>query len=402
MSILGMWMWPDLLLQAGVSKTFDYLALAGVTDVYLLTKGLNGKTLFPYPKTQPVCPGRDLLREALDAARGRGLRLHAWFTSAGDAAYAAAHPERSLYHLVNGPHARIVSLADTDYHRFMRQIIRHTVREYGPDGVHLDYIRYNHIICGWSEEDMARYAAYGVNVGRLRQMVEKTCLGEAPDGAYLFNRYRMGDRDVHLLAEARRQDVRTFAHVLADAARDEKPDIQISAALMPEGAYDDLAFSDLHYGQNFRDMADIVDMALPMSYSRTYQQGSEWVAMVARNTLRCGLPTLAGIHAFEGGTGQTVQEDVTAALAVEGICGVCLFRAGAVMLAWADAHELRLYNPSSSTLSRLVLQSGEQSVSVQITLPPYQEITVSSPFRAVLVRAFAGDTELPVYLCQKK
>lgn len=400
MSMLGVWMWPENLIGAGVEKTVGYCAAAGVTDIYLLTKGLNGQTIFPCAETECVLPGRDLLRETLDAAHEKGIRVHAWFTSAGDAGYAEAHPERSLYHYVNGPHKRIVSITDSDYRRHMRKIIRDMAERYDADGIHLDYIRYNSIICGWSEDDWANYAAWGADTGKLRRIMNRTFTDDDKDPEYIFNLYRAGDRDVKLLTEARRFNVRSFAHTLADTAREARPGITVSAALMPEGAYDDLAFSDLHYGQNYRDMAGILDMALPMSYSRTYGEDDSWVAMVARNTLSRGMHTLAGIHAFEGGTAESVLKDTETALKVKGISGVCLFREGAVIPVWADEHEARVYNAAEEPLTRLVLQYGDKAVTVSREIARYEEASVVTEEKPDLVRAFAGEKELPVYLCK--
>ncbi|MCQ2458307.1 MAG: family 10 glycosylhydrolase [Clostridia bacterium] len=400
MSMTGVWMWPESLIRAGVEKTVGICAQAGVTDIFLLTKGLNGHTIFPCAETECVLPDRDLLREALDAAHAKGIRVHAWFTSAGDSEYAEAHPERALYHYVSGPHKRIVSITDSDYRRRMRKIIRAMAENYDVDGLHLDYIRYNSIICGWSEDDMANYAAWGADTGKLRRIMNKTFTDDDKDPEYIFNRYRAGDRDVRLLTEARRFNVRSFAHTLADTAREVKPGLTVSAALMPEGAYEDLAFSDLHYGQNYSDMAGILDMALPMSYSHSYGEDENWVAMVARNTLRRGMHTLAGIHAFEGGTAESVMKETEAALKVKGVSGICLFREGAVIPAWADEHEVRVYNPSGEPVTGFILRCGENDVKVEKEIAPYQEAVVSTPEKPTLVRVFSGEKELPVYLCK--
>ncbi len=398
MRVFGVWMWPDSLLENGVEKTFDMCARAGVTDVYLLTKGLNGSTIFPYAEAKQTVLGRDLLQEALEAAHSRGQRLHAWFTSAGDAAYAAAYPERALYHYLSGPHARIVSITDCEYQRYMCRIIRHMVKHYAVDGLHLDYIRYNSVICGWSKEDMARYAAYGVDIGRIRHMMDKTFVGDHKDEAYIFNRYRCGDRDVHLLAEARRLNVRVFARLLSDAAREERPNITISAALMPEGAYDDLAFSDLHYGQHYTDMADIVDVALPMAYSCSYHEDEQWVAMVTRGTMQRGLHIVTGIHAFDGGTGLSVQKDVAAAENIKGADGVCLFREGAVCLAWQEAGDIALYNPTKQKVTSLLLHGKSEMRSVEVSVEAGQKARLPAAFEPSCIQAFAGGKELPVYL----
>lgn len=65
-------------------------------------------------------------------------------------------------------------------------------------------------------------------------------------------------------AQMRRDNVVNFATRLTNAVRAVNPDLIISAALMPEGAYsgdynvsgmDSVSFADLHYGQNYKDAA---------------------------------------------------------------------------------------------------------------------------------------------------
>ncbi|MCR4577521.1 MAG: hypothetical protein K5784_06405, partial [Clostridiales bacterium] len=88
----GLWMWADSLKASGADKAFDDCALIGATDVYFLTKGLSGRCAFRSEEAPAMDEGRDLLEEAVRAAHARGMRLHAWFTSAQDASYCAAHP----------------------------------------------------------------------------------------------------------------------------------------------------------------------------------------------------------------------------------------------------------------------------------------------------------------------
>ena len=68
MGILGMWMWSDNIYQRGAEHVFSHCKDAGVTDIYLLVKGMRGTTAFHSPLTTPSVKERDLLQEALDAA----------------------------------------------------------------------------------------------------------------------------------------------------------------------------------------------------------------------------------------------------------------------------------------------------------------------------------------------
>lgn len=398
MGILGMWMWCDSIAQRGAEKVFSYCKEAGVTDVYLLVKGMRGTTAFHSPLTPPSMADRDLLQEALDAAHKRGIRIHAWFTSASDSLYQAAHPERGLYHFVKGLGRDVVSIANTEYQHYMEDVVSDMVRRYDVDGVHLDYIRYNHLVYGWSPEDLKRYAARGVNPDRAVEMMKRTFCGDEPDEEYIFNAYRAGDKDALALADARRQDVFHFASALTKAARAAKGDICLSAALMPEGAYRDLAFAGLHYGQNYEDAAKLYTYALPMAYSKAYDKGPEWMKLVAEGTMHYGVKPVMGLHAYEKGTGKTLLADKRAVEHMEGVLGVCLFREGATALAWAEEKSLRLYNALEEPILKIAAYKGEEEIAAEKTVAPGEEIHITLPFMPDSIGVFTEKGEASVYL----
>jgi len=388
--MLGVWMWPESIRKRGADAVFDACAGGGVTDVFFLTKGLSGTTAFLSPLSPPMDPERDLLREALDAAHARGMRLHTWFTSASDARYVKEHPASALVHLTKGPREDIVSITDGAYTDYMRSLLTDMLRRYDPDGVHLDYIRYNHLICGWSAEDQERYRAGGVDLGRVMPLMEKTFLGDAPDGEAVFNAFRAGDGDVVRLSEVRRGNVVRFASALAETVRREGKNLTLSAALMPEGSYDDLAFSDLHYGQHYADLAVLTDLLLPMSYSRAYGKDESWVRDTAVGTVRYGR-TMVGLHAYEGGTGLSLSLDRRAAEAVPGVEGVCLFREGAFVWAFREGRSMTLLNPlPKAAASCRITVAGEEAV-LETPVGPGEERTFDLPFSPDLVRVYDAD-----------
>lgn len=398
MAVLGMWMWMDNIAQRGAEHVFSRCKDAGVTDIYLLVKGMRGTTAFHSPLTQPSLPDRDLLREALDAAHERGIKIHAWFTSASDSLYQAAHPERGLYHFVNGLGRDVVSIANQDYLHYMENVVSDMVGRYDVDGVHLDYIRYNHLIYGWAEEDLAHYAAQGVNIDHVTKLMKRTFTGENPDAECIFNAYRAGDQDVIRLADARRQNVFRFASALTGAARAVRGDICLTAALMPEGAYEDLAFANLHYGQSYYDAAKLYDYALPMAYSKAYDKGPEWMKLVAEGTMKKGVQPVMGLHAYEKGTGATLLADKRAVENMEGVKGVCLFREGATALAWADDKGLRLYNALSQPITKISAGKEGETVMIEKTVAPGEDIHIDLPFCPDSTGVFTESGEVSVYL----
>lgn len=395
MAIFGVWMWPKSVRESGADAVISRCRRMGVTDIYFLTKGLAGTVSYRSALAPMDCE-RDLLAELLDAAHPVGIRVHAWFTSASDAAYKDKHPESGRWHYVNGRDKGLISLADEGYIRYMADVTRELCRKYSIDGLHLDYIRYNHLIYGWSEEDLARYAAEGADVSVLRAMMDRAFKdGEGPE--IFFEAYRAGEASVHALARARRRDVVHFATTVVNAARAEKPGIILSAALMPEGAYEDIAFSDVHYGQNYADAAKLYDYALPMAYSQAYEKDAAWVRDVALGTMKRGLKTIVGVHAYEGGTGATLQADIAAVQDIP-VEGVCLFREGAAAVAFADGKTISLYNPLDGEITRVDAVRGEESAVVPCSVLPGEEKRIPLPFAPDMLRAYAGEKEVCIYL----
>jgi len=389
MAVFGVWMWPRSVREYGADAVVARCRRLGVTDVYFLTKGMSG-TVSCRSEIAPMDCERDLLGELIEAAHACGIRVHAWFTSASDAHYKEQHPESGRYHFVKGRNQGLISLADAPYIDYMTDFTRELCRRYPIDGLHLDYIRYNHLIYGWSEEDLRRYAAEGADTAALRAMMERAFPGE--EGAEIFfDAYRAGDADVHALARARRRDVVRFASTLTGAARAERSDLILTAALMPEGAYDDVAFSDVHYGQNYEDAAALYDYVLPMAYSKAYDKDGAWVRMVADGTAERGLRTVVGLHAYEGGTADTLRADM-AALQGAPIEGVCLFREGAFVMAYPDGDNLRCFNPLD-----VPVRVTANDVPL-MTIDPGRETLLPSAAPSARLRAFTDVGEACIYL----
>lgn len=397
MAVFGVWMWPESVQTEGAHAVVSRLARIGATDIFFLTKGLAGTTSYQ-SRIAPPCCERDLLGELLDAAHGAGMHVHAWLTSASDVHYKTLHPESGRYHLTRGRDKELISLTDEGYIAYMQQVIRELCAGYPIDGLHLDYIRYNHLLYGWSEEDCARYAAEGADLPHLRELMERTFLQEEksePD--CIFDAFRAGDESALALSRTRRKDVVRFAKAMIAAAKDVKSILTLSAALMPEGAYEDTAFSDLHYGQNYEDAAALYEFALPMAYSMAYEKDAGWVLGVAKGTMRRGMKTLVGLHAYEGGTGETLKNDIDA-LKHSDAEGACLFRYGAFVLAEIKDSTACLFNPTKTPITSLRCRKGDEFFLLDTSIGAGEEQCFPLPFAPDLIEAFSGDTPVCVYL----
>lgn len=394
MPIRGVWMWPGTVESFGAVSVVSCLARAGITDLVFLVKGLAGTVSFQ-GAAAPACSDRDLLRELLDASHARGLRVHAWLTSACDDHYKQLHPESGRCHYVRGRDKGFISLTDEGYLAYMTGIVQDLCRRYEIDGLHLDYIRYNHLLYGWDGADLKRYAASGADPAHLKALMDRTFLQEGPEHeSCIFDALRAGDPDAEALARTRRADVRRFAGTLCGAARSLRPGLCLSAALMPEGAYTDTAFADLHYGQSYDDAAALYDLAFPMAYSKAYEKDGAWVRSVVEGTRKHGLKTVAGLHAYEGATGPSLREDLNA-LAGSGAEGFCLFRAGSFLLALPESGRTRLVNLLDRPVT--ALRRGGLLLCLPEPVLPGKEKLLSLPAGAEALRAFSGEQEVCVW-----
>ena len=303
--ITGEWMWSDTIASAGSDgawKVLSRCAEMGITDVYLLVKGTAGKLAYLRTKHTDLLlrDDRDILNEAICAAHTHGIRLHAWICNLEDAAYKAAHPDAGMWHFVNARDNARINPYDPGYRAHMADIAAE-LAAYDIDGLHFDYIRYNHLANGWSQEDIDALTAMGADIGRIREMMETTFgyHGKPADGCSIFNAYRNGDRDARLIAEYRRTMVRDYAASVIAAARSVRENLIISAATMPEGAYDE-AFADLHYGQDYRDAVTLYDYICPMAYSMSFGMDENWLCKIAKNAVQMGNRVVMGLQAFGG------------------------------------------------------------------------------------------------------
>ncbi|MBR4961076.1 MAG: family 10 glycosylhydrolase [Clostridia bacterium] len=400
MAVLGVWMWSRSIRLRGAEDVMSHCAAAGVTDVYFLVKGLLGKGAYR-SRLVPMDGERDLLAEALEAAGKRNIRVHAWFTTCCDEQYVAAHPESGRWHILKGPDNQMVSLADEGYQAYMENAVREICRSYPLDGIHLDYIRCNHITSGWSEADLHAYREEGADPDRLREMLDRMYYREeGREEQALFDACRVGEPNAVAFARARRKQVVGFASRLREVVKSENSRLILTAALMPEGAYEDTVFADLHYGQNYTDAVGLYDYILPMAYTKSYDKDGTWLRMLAENCDRRGLKTVMGLQAFPEATGVSLREDISA-LTGTSAHGICLFREGSCCMGYVTGRELTVYNATEGEITGICAYRGEETAEIQVVLEPGAEKRLLLPFAADTLRVFRGETELSVFTVQK-
>ena len=370
--IIGEWMWSSTIASMGsdgAKKTMARCAEMGITDVYLLVKGTGGKLgyLNTQYKNALSRTDRDVLQEVIDAAHPLGIRVHAWICNVHDSYYKSQHNMAGLFHYIRGYDNDYISLNDKGYREYMMNIVAE-LAAYDIDGLHLDYIRYNHLTNGWSQEDMMALQQMGANIIRVQELLDSTFgyYGSTANSSYIFNAYRNGDPDAIIIAEYRRSNVRNYAKALIDAAKSVNPNLIISAATMPEGAFDE-AYALLHYGQSYKDATALYDYICPMAYSTTYGKNDSWVATLAQSAIDMGNKVIMGLQAYDKATSARMMAEIQSLRTLmndkkygESVLGTVFFRTGTV-----DYAKLT-YDKQNKTIAVKVFDTGNDLQKIQI------------------------------------
>lgn len=350
-AIVGKWLWGSTIADLGTDGAeimMSRCAAEGITDVYLLVKGTGGK--LGYLKTQYknllTRAHRDVLQETIDAAHKRGIRVHAWICVVEDETYKSNHPDAGMWHYIRARDNNFITPYDEGYREYIGNVAKE-LAQYDIDGIHLDYIRYNHNANGWSEKDFENLAAMGANIDRVKELVETTWgyHGKNANNSYIFNAYKNNDPDALIIAQYRRKNIKELAAHIINSAKSVNPNLVFSAATMPEGAYE-ASYADLHYGQNYDDAAELYDYICPMAYSTNYGKADNWVVTLAKNSIDKGNNVVMGIQVFDSVTSARIMTEMENIRTLmkdskygKGMLGTVFFRSGTYEYAKATYDE---------------------------------------------------------------
>ena len=197
---VGVWAWGSTVRSVGVDNFIDEIHSNGITDVFLLVKGVDGSYTF------------NTLDSLIDARNARGYtlpRIHAWVICFNDQSWGGwVDPENTSYR-----------------NYLLGTIFSPLIREHDIDGVNLDCIRYP----GTASGNTAPITSF---CQAVRETIEAA---------------GKGDRIIY------------------------------SAAVMPE-----MSSNASLYGQDYGDMAQYLDVLLPMSYTHNYYSSPRWVGSTVR------------------------------------------------------------------------------------------------------------------------
>ena len=167
--------------------------------------------------------------------------------------------------------------------------IRTVTTSYNVDGIHLDYVRYS----GVASKGHAAWQESGGQTAAVNA-------------------------------------VTSFVSRVNTTIKSIKPNILISAAVMPEGAN-----NAYYYGQDYGQLADYLDFFVPMTYEGNYNANDAWITSATKYIVdrAKGKPVYAGLTTYLSDTYPTIADpdlsaDVQSAK-LGGANGFVLFRYGA-------------------------------------------------------------------------
>lgn len=347
----AVWLWGSSVYDLGTDGAkiiTDQLKQYGFTDIFLLVKGTNGTVAYNSKiALQLAHPDRDILKEVIDQAHQKGIKVHAWFILNTDTTWAKAHPEDRMVHITKGPNTSgYISPLSSAYRSYVESLVREVVQNYDVDGIQMDGARYTHIAYGFNENyEIPQAEKLGINVDRVKDLINQTYY-TAKDGKSIFEAYDNGDKDVVGWVNLRKNAYESFTNEIKNIVKSTNPELRFSDALMPEGAYnsnflvaqnDSKTFAEVHYGVDYNDLSKIYDFVAPMLYCNDYGKSPQWTGVLYKNTADIfGKDrVVAGLQAYSPATSSSLADSVNY-IAESGGNSLSLFRFGTFGLSTVD------------------------------------------------------------------
>jgi hypothetical protein len=282
--VKGVWLSSSSLsltnIDTVVTKLYDY----SIEQAYLLVKGTDG-----------VMIDSAILANFITAAHSKNIEVHCWYAVSQDAVFFAANPDAVIYHCPNptsnppnnvpypmtGDASSRLNFLYPGYKEYVLGKLTWLLNNFDIDGIHLDNIRYHHLVYSFDQYHIARANALGCDTGRLLQLFLDNYASYS--GAGWIGLYNQGDADVVKWVNMRTGVLLEFITAVKDLIQQRKPGIELSASFTPEINND----ANVHYSQDYAVLTSALDRVMPtafiVDYSATANLG--WVKTVTTTAL---------------------------------------------------------------------------------------------------------------------
>lgn len=333
--IRGVWIWGQTFTSLNIQSTINKLADNNVNEIYLLVKGTGGT------RTDAT-----KITNIITSAHAKSIKVHLWYIVFQDDVYVNANPNAHVYHCPKPdenirPYRMNTSAVNPFYPGYKEYVLNnigHFLNNFDCDGIHLDNIRYDHLVYSFDTYSLQKAASLGCDTTRLLGFFNTTTAYTAnAENSGFINAYSNKDPDVVTWVNMRKNVVAEYISAIRDTIGKVKPGIKLTAAYMPEGAYSP-NLADAHYGQNYAEHSTILDMISPMAYFKSYGHKTSWLKSVTQSAIDRVVPTCkisAGVQAFNNVTPTELEEQISYSME-GGSHGILIFRYGTITTdSWA-------------------------------------------------------------------
>ncbi len=385
----GVFLWPSTIGEYGQEKIIRILHKNKITDVFLLVKGESGATLFPSTYTYEnlyeklAKSGRKnfkkykklseffkkfSLKNFIEKAHKKGIKVHAWFMVSADENFIRNNPGAEAIHLQKPkisqfpypqPQKPHVNLSYPPYFSFFISLVKKSLN-FKFDGIMLDKIRYTHLVYSWDNFILSEALRRGINIGKVNLIAYQSIYGNPERKDEIIYNYRDGDPDVVKWVKLRRGVIKKYVKKVKEIIGNK---LQLSAAFMPEGAYDE-NFADVYYGQNYEELAKYLDFFVIMAYPKAFDKPPTWIKLVIENAkIKEGKKVWVAIQGFDNVSSSCLEKQILNAR-ISSPSGIALFRFGEMERKWKsfnNGFKLRLFSRKKKEI-RGIIYKGKGTI----------------------------------------
>ncbi len=317
-NVQGVYLYSSTLSSQGIDVVTNKLKANSVNQVYLLVKGTSG-----------VLTDSTLIADFITAAHNAGIEVHFWYGISQDVAFMTSHPDAVVYHcpkpgtndnkpypMTNDANGRMNFLYP-GYKEYVLGNIEWLLKNFNCDGIHLDNIRYHHLVYSFDQYHIDRAKSIGCNTDSLLALFISNY--STYSGAGWIASYNSGDPNIVKWVNMRKDIVNEYILGVKNLIQQNKPAIELSASFTPELNNDAM----VHYSQDYTICSPNLDRIMPSAFVIDYGGTPAWIKTVTEGALALVSTNCKISTGIQTSTTPATQVEQGIMSAVEGgSCGV--------------------------------------------------------------------------------
>ncbi len=228
----------------------------GITEVYLMARDPEGNDYF-VKQDDKLGGQHDLFGKYAQLLREAGIRVHAWLPVFRNSVLAQLHPEWAMVGDNGAVSLDWLSPSNPEVKDSITKTVKQLVSNYELDGIHLDYVRYPGLSHDYSPTALQTFAT-------------ARALNSVTPAQLLSENYTAW-------TDWRAEQISQFVHDIKTAL-DSHAGIELSAALIADAGVTHQ--SREKFGQEYSQLAENLDVVMPMAYFKTERRPVEWIRQV--------------------------------------------------------------------------------------------------------------------------